>query len=369
MTKKSGEKSGEMKKDLRGEVRLVPVKDVVVPEKRMRDLGDITPIVNSIKDVGLIEPIIIRRETGELISGLHRLKSISALGHPQILARLVDVSDVQAAMMEVDENLARVELTALERAEHMARRKQLYETLHPKVKHGGAPGKAGGGTAKSKDARVASFAADTAQKTGLSQRTVQEDVQIAAKLSPEAKRAVKGTLLAGKKRELLALSRLPSQEQATVARAVASGEVTTVAEAAQKPGDERNTLIESNLKSVGADLVPRPSERVAVNRMLTMPPKRCWRCGAPREKPLGVQGVLGTLPSGEVVQVSYEAENRRQIEIVGRAMSGVLPAARALGALPPGEERSKLAQAVADLGAKGIQTLGGLLSPTLKPAG
>jgi hypothetical protein len=60
----------------------------------------------------------------------------------------------------------------------------LEEALHPEVKHGGAPGKAGGGKQKAKGVRVASFAADTAKKTGLSARTVQEDVQVLRR-SPE----------------------------------------------------------------------------------------------------------------------------------------------------------------------------------------
>jgi ParB-like chromosome segregation protein Spo0J len=350
---------------LAGEVRLVPINDVVVPEERMRQLGDITSIVASIQDVGVIEPIVLRRDTLELISGLHRLESVRTLGQHEILARLIDVSEVQAAMIEIDENLARVELTALERAEHMSRRKQLYEALHPEVKHGGAPGKAGGGKAKSKDARVASFAADTAKKTGLSQRTVQEDVQI-AKLSPESKRVVKGTPLAGKKRELLALSRLPPKEQATVAQAVTSGEVTTVAEATQKPGDKRAALVKAIPANVRPEIVPRPHERVVVvTRTVTMPSKPCRYCGMPGESPFAFTGAPGRGPSGEVVEVSYQTEQMLQIKAVDGIISRVNAMTSALAALPPGEERSRLAHQAADVITKGLQALNGIVSPML----
>jgi ParB family chromosome partitioning protein len=112
--------------------------------------------MDSISEIDLIEPIVVRRDMVELISGLHRLEAVRALGRDEILARLIDVTGVQAAMVEIDENLVRLELTALQRAEHIQRRKELYEAMHPEAKHGGAPGKPGGGKQKSKGERAAS---------------------------------------------------------------------------------------------------------------------------------------------------------------------------------------------------------------------
>jgi hypothetical protein len=71
----------------------------------------------------------------------------------------------------LDENLIRNELTALEHAEQLAKRKGFYEAKYPQTKAGGAPGKAGGGkVAKSADS--ASFVKDTAAKTNQSPRTM-----------------------------------------------------------------------------------------------------------------------------------------------------------------------------------------------------
>ena len=90
------------------------------------------------------------------------------------------------------------------RAEHLARRKEIYEALHPETKHGGAPGKAGGGKEPlAKSAPSASFAKDTAARTGLSTRTIYSDVQIARKLAPDVKEAPRDTSLADSKRNLL----------------------------------------------------------------------------------------------------------------------------------------------------------------------
>jgi hypothetical protein len=72
--------------------------------------------------------------------------------------------------------------------------------------------------------------------------------------------------------------------------------------------------------------VLRQPERVAVvTRTVTPPPKLCWRCGAPGEHPFAIRGTLEALPSGEVVEVSYETEDMRQIRVVDRGIPTITP--------------------------------------------
>jgi ParB family chromosome partitioning protein len=89
------------------------------------------------------------------------------------------------------------ELSAAERAIHIAERKRLYEEMHPETKHG-----ATGGTNKGKSrSEVANFAtsvterftADTAKKTGTSERKVQLDAARGEKI--DAIKKVVGTSL------------------------------------------------------------------------------------------------------------------------------------------------------------------------------
>jgi len=84
-----------------------------------------------------------------------------------------------------------------ERAQWLARRKELYEAQHPETKAGtaGAHGtnrKLGKGDATA-DSATASFVADTASKTRRGARTVYEDVAIGTKLTPAAAEIIRGT--------------------------------------------------------------------------------------------------------------------------------------------------------------------------------
>lgn len=219
------------------EVRQLRIAEIVVPRQRARRLRDVTPLVESIAQSGLIEPIIVRRLPDGglvLVCGAHRLEAHRRLGRDTILARIIEVSALEAELIELDENLERIELTVLERGEHLLRRKEIYEQLHPQTKQGGAPGKKGGGK-QAKDATVASFAEDTSKKTGLSIRTIQDDGKI-ARLSDGVKKVIRGTPLEDQKRALLQITRIAPEKQMAVAEAVASGRYRTVQQAAVELG-------------------------------------------------------------------------------------------------------------------------------------
>jgi ParB family transcriptional regulator, chromosome partitioning protein len=112
----------------------------------------------------------------------------------------------------------------------LARRKEIYETLHPETKTGKNAAKTEGGK-KARTPAAASFADDTAGKTGTSPRTVQRDVAIGQAIPDEIAELIKDTPIADNKRELKKLARLEPEEQKVVAQMLAEGEVETVSEA------------------------------------------------------------------------------------------------------------------------------------------
>ncbi|MHB1038622.1 MAG: hypothetical protein ACYC0Y_28700, partial [Pirellulales bacterium] len=114
------------------------------------------------------------------------------------------------AVDEIDENVTRNSLSALEEARALKRRKEIYEALHPETKQGHGPGR--GHTEKKRQGAV-SFTEDTATKTGRSKRTVERQVSIANSLPENVQEAVLGLPIADNKSELKALAKLPADQQ------------------------------------------------------------------------------------------------------------------------------------------------------------
>lgn len=212
----------------------VQVSRVVVGKRiRSADPAKVAELAASIAEIGLLNPITVAIPGNHLIAGLHRLEAVKRLGWKDVPANVLVMSDDQRALAEIDENLIRNDLTVLQRSEHLAARKRIYERLHPETRHGGAPGKAGGGKV-AKEPGVGSFVSDTVGKTGIGKSTIKEEVQIGS--MPEAVReaAAKTEKLADSKTDLLLLSQVAKKDEATavkVAAKVATGEARNVKEA------------------------------------------------------------------------------------------------------------------------------------------
>lgn len=79
---------------------------------------EIVELANSIKEFGLIQPIVVRRlEKGfELIAGERRLRAAKSLGKEEIPAVVRDFSDREMAEIALVENLQRKDLNFMEEA-------------------------------------------------------------------------------------------------------------------------------------------------------------------------------------------------------------------------------------------------------------
>ncbi|HYD00958.1 MAG TPA: MT-A70 family methyltransferase [Phycisphaerales bacterium] len=202
-------------------LRNVAVASVEVAERRRQlDFGKVQELAKSIREVGVLTPITIT-PTNRLVAGNHRLEACRIIGLRDIPANVVELSDLQLELAEIDENLVRNELTVLERSEHLARRQEIYEALHPETKAGtkGALTKHHGKAAT----ETISFADATAQAIGSSPRTVQHETQIAKRLAPDVKERLRETEIADNKTELLRLARLPADEQRQVVDKLEAG--------------------------------------------------------------------------------------------------------------------------------------------------
>ena len=73
----------------------VPLADIVIGERHRRDMGDLQSLADSMREVGLLQPIGIT-EDRQLVFGERRVKAARMLGWTAILARVVDISSMVA---------------------------------------------------------------------------------------------------------------------------------------------------------------------------------------------------------------------------------------------------------------------------------
>lgn len=101
----------------------LPIERIAVsPYQPRRDFADdrLAELASSIKEYGVVQPIIVRRlEAGkyQLIAGERRLRACQALGMERIPAVVRESSDLQAREISLVENIQREELNPIEEAE------------------------------------------------------------------------------------------------------------------------------------------------------------------------------------------------------------------------------------------------------------
>jgi hypothetical protein len=89
------------------------IQDIKVGERFRKDLGDIDGLAQSIKDVGLLHPIVIN-ENNELVAGHRRIEAYKKLGWTQeIPCTVVNISNIIDG--ELAENVVRKDFTFSER--------------------------------------------------------------------------------------------------------------------------------------------------------------------------------------------------------------------------------------------------------------
>jgi len=198
--------------------------------RRRLDQGKVSELADSIQQLGLLNPITIL-PGGRLVAGYHRYEACKLLGWRDIPVNTVELSGLDAELAEIDENLVRNDLSELEHGQHLQRRKEIYEALHPEAKVGGDRKSDEAKSKRNDFVLIPSFSEDTAAKTGRSARSIQQGVQIATKITPEVQEKIRDHDLADSKTELLKLSRLEPTAQAAVAERITAGQAERVDEA------------------------------------------------------------------------------------------------------------------------------------------
>lgn len=217
--------------------KLIPIKDIIVPE-RLREVDEdhALAIQASIVEHGLLNPITVRPTPAAkggkftLVAGAHRLRAVKLLDEREIEALIVAADQDEAILIEVEENLFRNDLSALDRAIFVQTYRDVWERKYGKIQRGGdrrpkgqvAPlvGNPVNLTELLAEEAARGFAAHTADKLGLSVDAIKRAQRIAQSLHPDLRAKLRSTPVADNQSALLKLAKLEPAKQKKAAVAL-----------------------------------------------------------------------------------------------------------------------------------------------------
>lgn len=116
----------------------ISVDRITDPDQPLRaDLTEesVGDLVESIKSVGIIEPLIVKRagDNFEVIAGHRRLLAARIAGTGLVPCIIREENGLEAEILKVHENLARAEISPIDWAKHLSTLKQQYNLTTAKI--------------------------------------------------------------------------------------------------------------------------------------------------------------------------------------------------------------------------------------------
>lgn len=102
--------------------RFIAIKDIDPnPNQPRQSMGDLSDLTASIREKGVLEPILVRQHGSryQIIAGERRYRAAIAAGLPEVPCVVRDASDAEALELALLENLQRKDLSPFEEAEGM----------------------------------------------------------------------------------------------------------------------------------------------------------------------------------------------------------------------------------------------------------
>ena len=113
--------------------RLVPIEDLMAnPHQPRQNVGDLSELVASIREKGVIEPILVRPLGGrfQIIAGERRYRAAMEAGLAEIPCIVREADDAEVMELALIENLQRRDLTAFEEADGLRALAETYKYTH-----------------------------------------------------------------------------------------------------------------------------------------------------------------------------------------------------------------------------------------------
>lgn len=213
----------------------VKASKISIPDESGIDEKQVLSIAESIdRNNQLFSPVLLDAEM-QVVAGRHRYKACVYLGWDEIPCFIVTGDPLELELKALDENIVRRQFPAIVMAKMLARRKVIYEQMFPETGHGRASSK-GNGKARP------TFTEDTAQKTGRSQRVIQEEVAIGEAIADDVAEMIRDTPVANNKAVLRTIAALPEEEQRKAAEKIVNGK------ASKKPAPRNGRLTRNDIE-------------------------------------------------------------------------------------------------------------------------
>src|SRR5262245_45947442 len=122
----------------------LPIESIRVGPRHRKDMGDVSALAESIRELGLLQPVVVRPDN-RLVAGARRLAAVRLLGWskvPVVVASDLD-DELRLRKAERDENRCRKELTPTEQVESS---RDIRERVEEEARRRQRAGKGAGGS-------------------------------------------------------------------------------------------------------------------------------------------------------------------------------------------------------------------------------
>ncbi len=116
--------------------RFIPIHRICPnPSQPRQNIGDLTDLVNSIKEKGVLEPLLVRTRENEyeIIAGERRWRAAREAGLDVVPCIEMEVTDVEMHEIALIENLQRKDLTPFEEAEGLQALAEKFGYTHAQI--------------------------------------------------------------------------------------------------------------------------------------------------------------------------------------------------------------------------------------------
>ena len=232
--------------------------DITTSSDYLRLNTDVSTLKKSIEKIGLINPITINNNN-ELLAGARRFQAVTDLGWKDVPVHIVERDLLEQELISIDENLVRTPLNKLELEKCLNRGREIYEKLNPTANKVDLSSETLTPENKQKEKEkekldTNSFAAITAEKTGLSKSAIKGAIKRDALASEAVKQARStGEINASQTNEIIKLDKEIQEKVLPLIADKTLKEAKKIIIAAQKKGVD--AAIEET-----ENLIPLPKE-------------------------------------------------------------------------------------------------------------